>query len=109
MIADDVRMCYKYEKQSPFLPPIALSWPIDEIYQRMDSETMNRQVPCHKFRTHTLARDHILVALYTLALNPLSSSSMLVWNSSSTLDSWASSNFSYHHSCAAHILLDARS
>merc|ERR1740123_1827450 len=50
--------------QRRFVPSVALSWPIDEFYRCMDSETMNRQVPCHKFQTHTLAR--------MLALNPFS-------------------------------------
>merc|ERR1740123_1607604 len=81
--------------QRRFVPSIAPSWPTGEFCRCMDSETMNRQVPCHKFQTHTLAHDHILVALS----NPFS---MLTWN--------PSSNFSFHHrSYAAHILSDARS
>merc|ERR1719476_170775 len=98
----------KYEKQHPFVPPIAPSWQSDEFYRRMDSETMNRPVPSHKFRTHTLARDHILVALYKLASNP---SSILVplniWlalmsfyclaSSTLALDNLVFANWSFHH------------
>merc|ERR1740123_1302621 len=55
--------------QLRFVPSIAFSWPIDGFCQCMDSETMNRQVPSHKFRTHTLARDH---SFSMLASNPSS-------------------------------------
>jgi len=120
-------MDYKYEKQSPFRRihdhsvPIALSWPIDEFCQRMDSETMNRPVPSHKFRTHTLARDHIPAVLYKLAYHSFSILVALdVWlalafyslaSSTLALDNLAFSNCgSYHHrSYAVCIGLDARS
>merc|ERR1740123_1474825 len=85
--------------QLRFVPSIAPSWPIDGFCRCMDSETMNRHVPCHKFQTHTLARDHILVALS--ASNPFSTQGMPlnIW-----LAYWSSSNFSSHHrSYAAHI------
>merc|ERR1740123_927599 len=89
--------------QLRFVPSIAPSWPIDGFCHCMDSETMNRQVPCHIFQTHTLA--HILVVLS--ASNPFSTQGMPlnIW-----LAYWSSSNCSFHHrSYAAHILSDARS
>merc|ERR1740123_2958170 len=94
--------------QIRFVLPIALSWQSDEFYQRMDPETMNRQVPSHKFRTHTLACDHIHVALYKLASNPFSILVTLnIWlalvsfyslaSSTLALDNLVFANWSFHH------------
>merc|ERR1719445_2383750 len=70
-----------------FVPSIALSRSNGEFDRCMDSETMNRQVPYHMFRTHTLA--HILVAL--LASNPFSTVASATFCMVSS-DSLASSN-----------------